>query len=112
MTCKHLGGRGLLLQGLARLGDEPRVLHRDHRLRREVLQQRDLLVGERPHFLAVDVESCRAASSSFRKRHDQQGARTRRARPWRAVADRRRYGSSSVTSVMCTNALAASKRSA
>ena len=55
MTCKHLGGRGLLLQGLARLGDQPRVLHRDHRLRREILQQRDLLVGERPHFLAVNA---------------------------------------------------------
>ena len=54
MTCKHLGGRGLLLQRLARLGDQPRVLHRDDRLRREVLQQRDLLVGERPHLLAID----------------------------------------------------------
>ena len=53
MTCKHLGGRGLLLQRLARLGDQPRVLHRDDRLRREVLQQRDLLVGERPHLLAI-----------------------------------------------------------
>ena len=39
---------------LARLGDEPRVLHRDDRLRGEVLQQRDLLVGERPDLLAVD----------------------------------------------------------
>ena len=44
---QYLGGRGLLLQGLARLGQEPRVLHRDHRLRREVFQQRDLLFGER-----------------------------------------------------------------
>ena len=34
--------------------NQPRVLHRDDRLRREVLQQRDLLVGERAHFLAVD----------------------------------------------------------
>ncbi len=34
--------------------NEPRVLHRDDRLRGEVLQQCDLLVGERPHFLAVD----------------------------------------------------------
>ena len=49
---QYLGGRGLLLQCLARLGQEPRVLHRDDRLRREILQQRDLLVGERPHFLA------------------------------------------------------------
>src|SRR5215470_198816 len=43
---QDLSGRGLLLQRLARLGEEPRVLHRDNRLRREILQQRDLLVGE------------------------------------------------------------------
>src|SRR6202043_4163905 len=48
---QHLGGRGLLLQSLARLGQEPRVFHRDDRLRREVLQERDLLVGERSDFL-------------------------------------------------------------
>src|SRR6516162_6345447 len=35
---QHVGGRGLLLQRLARLGQEPRVLHRDDRLRRKVLQ--------------------------------------------------------------------------
>ena len=35
---QHLGGRGLLLQCLARLGQEPRILHRDDRLRRKVLQ--------------------------------------------------------------------------
>jgi hypothetical protein len=31
---QHLGGRGLLLQGLAGLGDQPRVFDRDDRLRR------------------------------------------------------------------------------
>ena len=41
--------RGLLFERLARLGQQPRVLHRDDRLRREILQQRDLLVGKRPH---------------------------------------------------------------
>ena len=51
---QHLGGRGLLLQCLPLFGDQPRVLHRDHRLRREVFQQGDLLVGERPGFLAID----------------------------------------------------------
>src|SRR3979411_3490733 len=50
---EHLGGRGVLLQGLTRLGNEARVLHRDDRLRREILQQRYLLVGERPYLLAV-----------------------------------------------------------
>jgi len=34
---QYLSGRGLLLQRLAGLVDEPRVLHRDHRLRGEVL---------------------------------------------------------------------------
>src|SRR6516225_6741656 len=34
---QYLGGRGLLLQCLARLVDQPRVLHCDNRLRREVL---------------------------------------------------------------------------
>src|SRR5262249_22185972 len=54
---QHLGGRGLLLQSLARLSYEPRVLHCNYRLRGEVLQQRDLLVGERPNLVTVDVES-------------------------------------------------------
>ena len=31
------------------LGQQPRVLHRDHRLGGEILQQRDLLVGEGAH---------------------------------------------------------------
>ena len=35
---QHFGGRGLLLQCLARLGQEARILHCDDRLRREVLQ--------------------------------------------------------------------------
>jgi hypothetical protein len=34
---QHLGGRGLLLQRLARLGQQPRVFHSDHRLRGEAL---------------------------------------------------------------------------
>ena len=47
---QHLGGRGLLLQRLARLSQEPRVFHCDDRLRREVLQQRYLLISERADF--------------------------------------------------------------
>jgi hypothetical protein len=53
MTCSTLGGRGLLIESLARFGQEPRVLHCDDRLSREILQQRDLLVREGPDFLAV-----------------------------------------------------------
>ena len=43
--------------GVARGADpveQPRVLHGNHRLCGEILQQRDLLVGERPHLLTVD----------------------------------------------------------
>src|SRR5215470_14356967 len=42
---QYLGGCGLLLQCLTRFRDQPRVLHCDNRLRGEILQQRDLLVG-------------------------------------------------------------------
>src|SRR5262252_427628 len=42
---QYLGSSSLLLQGLARLGQEPRVLNRNNGLRREILQQCDLLVG-------------------------------------------------------------------
>src|SRR6516164_11778540 len=48
---QDLGGRGLLLQCLARLGQQPRVFHCDDRLCREILQERDLLVGEWPDLL-------------------------------------------------------------
>ena len=61
MTCKHLGGRGLLLQRLARLGDEPRILHRDDRLVREGAHQLDLLLGERLDPLAREQQSRRSA---------------------------------------------------
>ena len=43
-----------LLVALAQFAEQPRVLHRDHGLRGEILEQRDLLVGERPNFLAID----------------------------------------------------------
>jgi hypothetical protein len=41
-----------VLQRLARLGQQSRVLHCNYRLRGEILQQRDLLIGERPDFLS------------------------------------------------------------
>ena len=53
---QHLSRRGLLLQRLAGFVDQPRVLHCDDRLGGEILQQRDLLVGERTHLLAIDVD--------------------------------------------------------
>src|SRR5262249_39407539 len=58
---QDLGGRGLLLQGLARLGQEPRVLDRDNRLRGEILQQCYFLVREWPYLLAVDRKDSQQA---------------------------------------------------
>src|SRR5215831_6230338 len=51
---EHVGGGGLLLEGLAEFVEQASVLYGDHRLRSEVLDQRDLLFGKWPHFLAVD----------------------------------------------------------
>ena len=48
---QYLGGRGLLLQRLARLGQEPRILHSDDRLRRERVDQRDLPVRKWLNFV-------------------------------------------------------------
>ena len=57
------------------LGDQPRVLHRDHRLRGEVLQQRDLLVGERTHLLAVRGDEAEH-DAVLAQRHHEKGAQT------------------------------------
>src|SRR5262245_14408433 len=44
---EHIGGGGLLLEGLAQFVEQPRILDRDHRLSGEIFNQLDLLVGER-----------------------------------------------------------------
>ena len=61
MILQHLGRRSLLLQrlaeivsALAQLVEQPRVLDGDHGLGGEVLDQLDLLVGERADLLAED----------------------------------------------------------
>ena len=52
MTLQHLRGRGLLLQRfVVELVEQPRVLDGDDGLGGEVLDQLDLLVGERPDLL-------------------------------------------------------------
>src|SRR5215467_8906572 len=53
---QYLGGRGLLLQSLARLGQQPCVLHRNDRLRREVLHQCNLFVGKWANFSTKNRE--------------------------------------------------------
>ena len=52
---QHFGGRGLLLQRLARLGQEPRVLDRDNGLVGKGTDQFDLPLGERLDLLAVQI---------------------------------------------------------
>ena len=66
-------GSGLLFEGFARLCDQSRILHSYHRLRREILQQPDLCLGEWPHFLACsdDLTEQRIALA---QRHMQRGA--------------------------------------
>src|SRR5262249_6481679 len=60
---EHVGGGGLLLQrfgevvrALAQLVQQPRVLDGDDGLLGEIAHQLDLLVGEWPHFLAVNAD--------------------------------------------------------
>src|SRR6516225_1520598 len=51
---QYLGGRGLSLKRLPRLGQEARILDGDHRLVGEILDKLDLSLGEWSHLLAVD----------------------------------------------------------
>ena len=96
---QHLGSRGLLLQRLPLLGDQPRVLHRDHRLGGEVLQQRDLLVGERPHFLAIDREH--PSNALVLAQAHPSSVRRRPVRRSRATASRLPYTSRLASVVGC-----------
>ena len=57
------------------LGDQPRILHRDHRLRREVLQQRDLFLRERPDLLAVGSDEAEQGIV-LAQRHEKHGAQS------------------------------------
>src|SRR5262249_38385045 len=51
---EHVGGGRLLLEGFAKLVEQAAVLNRDNGLSGEVLDQLDLLVGERADFLAIE----------------------------------------------------------
>ena len=58
---QHFGGRGLLLQCLTRLGQEPRVFQRNDGLRREILQQRDFFLGECSNFASGNGEGAQGS---------------------------------------------------
>ena len=49
-------GDAQLLLALANFVQQPRVLHRDHRLGREILEQGDLFAAERADFLAIHTK--------------------------------------------------------
>ena len=76
MNLQHVSGGGLLQQRFAQFVEQARVFDGDDGLRGEVLDQCDLLVTERPHFLAVDSD---APGQPFLTEHwnDEQSARTR-----------------------------------
>src|SRR5262249_48907857 len=54
---EHVGRSSLLLQRFAQLVEQARVLDRDDGLVGEVLDQLDLLVSERAHLLAIDIDA-------------------------------------------------------
>src|SRR5262245_49053017 len=53
---EYIGGGRLLLKRFAQFVEQPRVLDSDDGLGSEVLHQLNLLVGERPHLLAHNVD--------------------------------------------------------
>src|SRR5262249_18672487 len=53
---EYVGGGGLLLQRFAELVEQPRILDGNDGLVGEILNQVDLLVGERADLLAVDSD--------------------------------------------------------
>ena len=53
---EHVRRPGLLPEGFAKLIEQSRVLDSDDGLVGKILEQRDLIVGKRPHLLAVDID--------------------------------------------------------
>src|SRR5205823_10171782 len=73
---QHVTGRRLVFErllevarALAQFSEQARILHRDDRLRREILQRRDLPFGEWPHLLAVDCQGADRKSTRLNSSH-------------------------------------------
>jgi hypothetical protein len=68
------------------------ILHRDHRLRSKVPQQRDLLVRERPHFLALraDITQQLVILSQWHHQHRADARDLANGAPDRVVRGRKR----------------------
>ena len=62
---------GLPFQRLARFVEEPRIFQGDHRLRREIFQELDLLLGERRHFLPVGEDRADERPVLAQRHHQQ-----------------------------------------
>ena len=73
---EHIGGCGLLLQRLAQLVEQARVLDGDDGLGGEARQQLDLPIGERANLLALDADGADQLAV-FEHRHDNVRARAR-----------------------------------
>ena len=70
---QNFGGRRLPLERLFRLVEQARVFDRDHRLVGKRANKSDLLIGERPHFRAVNRNA--ADHLPFlEQRHHEKGA--------------------------------------
>jgi maltooligosyltrehalose synthase len=79
---ENVAGRSLVFErffeiarALAQFVEEPRVFHRSDRLRREALQQRDLLVGKRANLLSIDGQ-CAEQNIVLAQRNGEQAAAT------------------------------------
>src|SRR5215472_10712512 len=70
---EHVGSGGLLLQRLAQLVEQASVLDGDDGLGREILNQINLLVGERLSLLAIDIDSA-DQTVLLQHRHREDGA--------------------------------------
>src|SRR6516165_9783111 len=55
---------------LAQFVEQPRVFHRDHGLRGEVLEQRDLLVSEWAHFLPIKGKNAQEGAVLDERDHE------------------------------------------
>ena len=65
--------RGQFVGALLQFAEQPRILDRDHRLGGEVFEQRNLLFGERPDFVPMDVDDAEERALAA-QRHREPGA--------------------------------------
>jgi hypothetical protein len=77
---QHVARRGLVFERLLQVAravlqlvEEPRILHRDDRLRRETFQDCDFSVGKRPYLSTNEGEDAQNLIV-LGERHDQRGA--------------------------------------